>query len=108
MYRCEECGCEFEEPMVIREHHGLDYGYEEMCVCPNCGESGYKEAEPCTVCGENCYDSSGFCECCRDEAVDMLRIDFNHFGDQRITDMIDLFTVALDKLYVDERMAKKK
>ena len=107
MFKCNDCGCEFDTPETTREFHGLDYGYENQYSCPNCGGTDYEDSTPCTICGENAWGSD-FCECCRDEAMDMLRIDFKSFGDQRMNDMIDLFTEALDKLYVDERRAKKK
>lgn len=107
MFRCNDCGCTFEEPNVYYENHGLDYGAEKMNECPNCHSTDYEDSTTCSICGEYAWGSD-FCECCRDEAVDMLKIDFNHFGNQNIFDMIDLFTEALDKIYVNERMARKK
>lgn len=102
MFKCMDCGWEFEEPKVNREYHGLEYGHEDRCYCPNCGSEDYKEGKACGICGEYAYDGD-YCECCMDEAKDMLKVDFNHFGRQRRLDMIDLFTQALDKLYVEER-----
>ena len=52
MFICEECGITFEEPTVYREYHGLEHGYEELCVCPHCGSGGYVEAKECNVCGQ--------------------------------------------------------
>lgn len=100
MYKCEECGCIFEEPMFNREYHGLEYGYEEYGVCPNCGERGYKEGTPCKTCGEEQF-GDGFCEWCLDEAVGMLKVDFNHFIKADKMDLIDLFDYAIDTIYVE-------
>ena len=107
MYKCEECGFVFEEPMINREYHGLEYGYEEYGVCPNCGERGYKEGKPCQICGEEQYDD-GICEWCLDEAVGMLMVDFSHFVDADVMDLIDLFEKAIDTIYVQENKRRAK
>ena len=105
MFKCMDCGCEFEEPMEVREHHGLDYGYETLYVCPNCGETDYEEGIPCDICGEVAYKSN-YCECCKEEAKEMIKVDFNHFGKANIMDLINLFNEVLDELYVEERSKK--
>ena len=44
MYRCNWCECEFEEPSISVETHGLDTPpYEEISVCPNCGDTDFDE-----------------------------------------------------------------
>lgn len=107
MFKCMDCGCEFEEPAVSREYHGLEYGYEERYSCPNCGGPDYKDSQPCDICGDYAWESC-FCKNCREEAKDMLKIDLNHFIPQaRMSDIIDLFTEALDELYVEERSKAK-
>ncbi len=55
MFKCNECGFEFEEPRVVYETHGLDTPpYERWYLCPNCGESSFEEIEmvECSHCGE--------------------------------------------------------
>lgn len=46
MYRCNDCGYEFDEPKIIREQQGY-YGnapaWEEWAVCPACLENDYSE-----------------------------------------------------------------
>jgi DNA-directed RNA polymerase subunit RPC12/RpoP len=43
LYRCLECGHEFEEPRKITETHGLDTPpYEILYVCPECQSHGFK------------------------------------------------------------------
>lgn len=37
MYKCRECGAEFDEPYRYTETHGFTYGpYEEWAECPYC------------------------------------------------------------------------
>lgn len=48
MYRCNDCGCEFEEPKEIKENMGEFWGmpaYETWYVCPNCNDNDYEEME---------------------------------------------------------------
>ena len=46
MYRCEVCGCEFDDPKVAYETHGLDHPpYEKIYLCPSCGSEDYEEVE---------------------------------------------------------------
>lgn len=43
MFRCLDCGKEFDETLEILETHGLDTPpYEKRYVCPFCKGSGYK------------------------------------------------------------------
>lgn len=105
MFRCMDCGCEFEEPVESREYHGLDYGYERWYSCPNCGGTDYKDSENCDICGEMTWNGC-FCDNCREEAKEMLEIDFKHFSSARMNDLIDLFNESLDELYVAERSKK--
>lgn len=102
MFRCNDCGCTFEEPEVTREFHGLEYGYENQYTCPNCGGDDYKDSVKCDICGEDAWNGC-FCDNCKDNAKSMLKVDFGHFTGARMTDLIDLFNVSLDELYVEER-----
>lgn len=46
MYKCNECGYEFEYPEIQIETHGLDTPpYEEIRVCPYCGDNNIDEVE---------------------------------------------------------------
>lgn len=57
MNYCNECGCEFEEPKKVYEHHSELNGmggvtYETFYVCPFCGSDDYEEEEKCELCGK--------------------------------------------------------
>ncbi len=69
MYKCLECGHIFETPHEYKERHGLEYGFERMTCCPNCG-GGYEEAALCEGCDELFAESEleyGLCPDCREE-----------------------------------------
>ena len=45
MYKCRECGCEFDEPYHWVERHGFIYGpMEHWSACPYCGSCDYGDA----------------------------------------------------------------
>lgn len=64
-YQCHECDRKFEEPDIIKEHHGTE-DYEEFGVCPYC--KGYFEPmKECKICGEYFTEdelTSGVCDDC--------------------------------------------
>lgn len=66
MYICKDCGITFEEPVVFRENHGLEYGYEEMTECPHCGSADFVEAKECKVCGQPIAEGE-ICSDCLDD-----------------------------------------
>ena len=42
MYKCRECGYEFDEPHVYYESHGFTNGpSERWSECPHCGSCDY-------------------------------------------------------------------
>lgn len=46
MLKCNDCGCEFENPKVVYESRGEFWGapaYEAVGYCPNCGSDYYEE-----------------------------------------------------------------
>lgn len=46
MFRCNTCGCEFEEPAYWEEYRGEYWGVpcsERMCGCPNCYDDDIDE-----------------------------------------------------------------
>lgn len=50
-YVCLNCFCEFDEPKISIEKHGLENPpYEEIRVCPKCG-GDFTDAEYCKNCG---------------------------------------------------------
>ncbi len=45
MYKCEDCGREFDEPDIITETHGLSSPpFEKVAVCPYCNSTDYSDA----------------------------------------------------------------
>ena len=45
MFKCRECGCEFDEPHVYYERHGFTHGpFERGSECPHCGSCDYDDA----------------------------------------------------------------
>ena len=45
MYKCRECGCEFDEPYTYVERHGFTHGpFERWSECPHCGSCDYDDA----------------------------------------------------------------
>ena len=59
MYKCNSCGCVFDEADLARTNYWsndfpgegpvLNYSYE---VCPSCGCSDLEEGEACAICDE--------------------------------------------------------
>ena len=45
IYKCRECGAEFDEPYHWVEHHGFTYGpVERWSACPCCGSCDYDDS----------------------------------------------------------------
>ena len=45
MFKCRECGCEFDEPHTYEERHGFTHGpFEKWSECPQCGSCDYGDA----------------------------------------------------------------
>lgn len=45
MFKCRECGCEFDEPRTWVESHGFTHGpFERWTACPNCDSCDYGDA----------------------------------------------------------------
>ena len=45
MFKCRECGCEFDKPFTYVERHGFTYGpFERWGECPHCGSCDYGDA----------------------------------------------------------------
>ena len=54
------------------------------------------------------YTDDPYCEWCLAEAVGELRAIFKHKPDVDIFDMIELYTGAVDAIYVEERKNEMK
>ena len=112
MFKCKDCGCEFDEPKYNREYHGLEYGYEELGVCPSCGSTEYEEGVVCPICREEHFGDDRYCDWCVAEAKGALLYQFDEMKRQYsgigTYDLIDLFEVAIDKIYVDERRKERR
>lgn len=69
MYRCLDCGLEFEYVEVVFETHGLSSPpYERIKLCPGCHSDNYKELKQlyCGCCGIRIPSGSDYCgEECR-------------------------------------------
>ena len=45
MFKCRECGCEFDKPFTYVERHGFTHGpFERWGECPHCGSCDYGDA----------------------------------------------------------------
>lgn len=69
MYRCLDCGGEFDRPASHREKTGVktDGGYQEIIkinVCPICHGSDYYPVVMCSICGTE-YEAGKGCPMCR-------------------------------------------
>ena len=110
MFKCNDCGCEFDDPMVTREHHGLEYGYEEICVCPACGSTDYEANKTCPICGEDYFGDN--CEWCLADAKGVLMYEYEvikkKYPRVRMSDFIDLYTEAIEQLYLDYKKGAVK
>ncbi len=77
MYRCQDCGKEFEYVEVVFEKHGLDTPpFERIKLCPYCHSNNYvqKEEHFCFVCGSKLREGADFCSpACRKKSKDILK-----------------------------------
>lgn len=85
MYRCTQCGAEFEEPRYIEErdpsYEGGIYGSQ---VCPDCGSDDIEEGAVCGLCNMAFTDGE-FCEDCKREVwARLMAIVRENFTDAEI------------------------
>lgn len=96
MYKCEECGCVFEEPKEYQEHHpyGMGYVAESFYCCPSCNGS-IGEAQPCKFCEEYGFEDElqdGICEKCISELKKRFDVALhNNFTEEEIKTLIDVY-----------------
>lgn len=107
MFKCNDCGCEFESPVEGREYHGLEYGFETTYHCPNCGSNDYNAGKVCTICGEKHFGDDPYCEWCLADAIGEIRTLFAGYKVKDVFKLIDLYTGAVDSIYVEERSKRR-
>ena len=76
MLFCNYCNEKFETPKILREYHNeLDESpYEEMAVCPYCGDEDIEVLHKCRICGEYEHNLiAGACPVCRLDLVSRFR-----------------------------------
>ena len=70
MYRCDDCGRFFEEPVIVHDDPSasgvsLPSGYYTEWYCPRCGSDKVEEAGSCASCGEPVKDGDTLCDSCK-------------------------------------------
>lgn len=88
MYRCEDCGRFFEEPVVVHDDPSasgvsLPSGYYTEWYCPHCGSDKVEEAGKCQSCGEPVEKGKVLCDNCSLDLLIELR---------ELADMMDITT----------------
>lgn len=84
MYYCKNCRCEFEEPKIIIETHGLSSPpYESFCVCPFCRSTDFSEIriKYCHACGARLYgdNNTNYCnDSCRITDIRLRKKEATH------------------------------
>lgn len=87
MYRCLNCGHEFEKPEIeINEIPGV--WFDRVDICPNCKVDDIEELRICPMCGEHYISSDkDRCETCSTEVSDWMNEALNkiveHTGAER-------------------------
>lgn len=72
MYKCENCGEEFEDPNNVEDFSSEYFGRmvtHYTNVCPCCGSDDFQEMDKCEICEEYIPAGEVICENCK-ELVD--------------------------------------
>lgn len=80
MYKCLDCGHEFEDPKPETESYG-----QTLYYCPHCGSSEYHDTDllKCSVCGEMIEDPAEcYCEDCKHETRVVVADAFTKLADR--------------------------
>ena len=80
MYKCLDCGFEFEDPKPETESYG-----QTLYYCPHCGASEYRDTDllKCSVCGEMVEDPDEcYCEDCKHETRVVVTDAFTKLADR--------------------------
>lgn len=79
MYRCTDCGRDFEKFDIVFEEHGQDAPpFEGIAVCPFCRGSNISEVtlRRCHYCGVRLADQKDFCsEQCRANGMKLWQLE---------------------------------
>ena len=71
MYRCNNCGAEFEQPRMMVEPHGEKLGH-----CPNCLDIDYTDIETlhCDACEDGYveYEGERWCTDCKRATIQAM------------------------------------
>lgn len=73
MFKCADCGAEFEDPQIV-SNGGGDVG-EDAYQCPECGSFYFNSADKCEICGklyvreDSTYESWVVCDECLERVV---------------------------------------
>ncbi len=83
MYICLECGCEFEQPIKIKEKHNQTAPpFETLYVCPHCKSTDFKNgvSEFCRCCGARLTENqTDFCsESCKNRREKLWKKELKH------------------------------
>ena len=94
MYRCLDCGAEFDEPQSWRERTGVqtDDGYQEIirvAVCPRCHGPEYVTIVMCRVCGTYYLAGQG-CPVCREKVIGKFRAFLNTLDSNERSELDEL------------------
>lgn len=86
MYKCKECGLEFDDNSAgVFEAYDLDlFPYDGMPTCPNCESVNLKKMQICEFCDE--WSEGVLCDSCSEMAEDVIK----YAKDKFLIDMNDL------------------
>ena len=107
MFRCEDCGRFFSEPIIEHDDPSpsgvsLASGYYTEWYCPHCGSDLVEEAGYCKSCGEPVESGTTLCENCRED----LFLELRDIAEEMKLDQIDFadaVTEVIETLFRDGR-----
>lgn len=73
MYKCDNCGAEFDYPDITRDFVSEYFGQpvtHMKTVCPVCGRDDFEEMDTCDICGEHIPSGEGICDNCHELVED--------------------------------------
>lgn len=90
MYKCDDCGCVFDEPSTYRDEICVidpvskNTAYDEYPCCPRCNSYQFDEVWECEICGEYYHEGETYCETvdkcyCKDCVIEEMSNDYTLF-----------------------------